>query len=58
MDGRKDGRTDGRTEGRKNGEPKTKSLRFSSKRRGTMTIKWSFSYNSFIKLSLNNTAHL
>ena len=22
------------------------------------TIKWSFSYNAFVKLSVNNTAHL
>ena len=39
-DGKTDGRTDGRTErteGRKDGMPKTMSLRFSSKRRGTIS---------------------
>ena len=34
-DGRTEGWTEGRTEGRKDGMPKTMSLRFSSKRRGT-----------------------
>ena len=44
MEGRKDGRTDGRTEGRKDGMPKTMSLRFSSKRRGTIKMagEWQF----------------
>ena len=35
LGGRKDGKTEGRTEGRKDGMPKTMSLHFSSKRRGT-----------------------
>ena len=41
-DGRKEGRTEGRTDGRKDGKPKTMSLRFSSKRRGTRNGKGSF----------------
>ena len=35
--GRTDGRKDGKTEGQK---PKTMSLRFSSKRRGTISISY------------------
>ena len=38
-DGRTDGRTDGQTDGRNDGKPKTMSLRFSSKRRGTKRNK-------------------
>ena len=37
MDGRKEGKTDGRKDGRKDGNSKIMSLRFSSKRRGTIT---------------------
>ena len=37
--GRKDGRTDRRTDGRNDGKPKTMSLRFSLKRRGTIRTK-------------------
>ena len=37
-EGRKDRRTDGQTDGRNDGKPKTMSLRFSSKRRGTNSM--------------------
>ena len=33
-----DGRTEGQTDGRNDGKPKTMSLRFSSKRRGTIKM--------------------
>ena len=38
-DGRTDGQTDGQTDVRNDGKPKTMSLRFSSKRRGTTIVQ-------------------
>ena len=53
-EGRKDRRTDGQTDGRNDGKPKTMSLRFSSKRRGTITVNGVVNTNTrIIKMGPN-----